>query len=50
MMPKWLLFDNFVVAAIAYRGGRLVIPSILVVAGLCFFMASVGAARGAGLG
>jgi hypothetical protein len=55
MMPKWLLFGlaavgNFVIAVIAYRGGRLVIPVILAVAGLCFVMAAVGAARGTGDG
>jgi len=52
-MPKWLLFGlaavgNFVVAAIAYRDGRVVIPLILAVAGVCFVFAAVGAARGAG--
>jgi hypothetical protein len=41
---------NFVIAVVAYRGGRLVIPVILAVAGLCFVMAAVGAARGAGGG
>lgn len=54
-MPKWLLFGlaavgNFVVAAIAYRGGRVIIPIILAVAGLCFVIAAVGAAKGAGSG
>jgi hypothetical protein len=52
-MPKWILFGlaavaNFVIALIAYRDGRLVIPIVLAVAGLCFVMAAVGAARGAG--
>ena len=52
-MPKWLLFGlaavgNFVVAVIAYRGGRLVIPIILAIAGLCFVMAAAGALRGVG--
>lgn len=50
-MPKWLLFGlaavgNFVIAVIAYRGGRLIIPLVLTVAGLCFVIAAVGAARG----
>ncbi len=54
-MPKWLLFGlaaagNFVIAVIAYRSGRIVIPVILAVAGLCFVMAAAGAARGAGGG
>jgi hypothetical protein len=52
-MPKWLLFvlaalGNFVVALLAYRSGRVVIPIILVLAGLCFIIAAVGAARGSG--
>ncbi len=52
MMPKWLLFGlaavgNFLIAVIAYRGGRLIIPIILVVAGLCFVVAAFGAARAA---
>ncbi len=51
-MPKWLLFGlaavgNFLIAVIAYRGGRLIIPIILVVAGLCFVVAAFGAARAA---
>jgi hypothetical protein len=54
-MPKWLLFalaavGNFVVALLAYRSGSVVIPIILVLAGLCFIMAAVGAARGAKTG
>ena len=52
-MPKWLLFGlcaagNFVIAVMAYRGGRLLIPVILAVAGLCFIMAAAGAAKGQG--
>ena len=52
-MPKWILFSlaavaNFVIAVIAYRDGRLVIPILLAIAGLCFAIAAVGAARGAG--
>ena len=52
-MPKWLLFSlaaavNFVVAFMAYRGGRLLIPAILTVAGVCFVIAAAGSARGAG--
>ena len=54
-LPSRLLFGlaavgNFVIALIAYRGGRLVIPIILAVAGLCFVIAAGGAARGAGGG
>jgi hypothetical protein len=52
-MPKWLLFalaalGNFVVALLAYRSGSVVVPIILVLAGLCFIMAAVGAARASG--
>ncbi len=52
-MPKWLLYSlaavgNFVVAFVAYRGGRLIIPFILAVAGVCFVIAAAGSARGAG--
>lgn len=52
-MPKWLLFAlgavvDFVVAFMAYRGGRVVIPLVLAVAGVCFAAAAVGSARGAG--
>lgn len=50
-MPKWLLFGlaaivNFVIAVIAYRSDRLLIPIILAVAGVCFIMAAVGSAKG----
>ena len=49
-MPKWLLFGlaaigNFIIAASTYQGGRIVIPVILVAAGLCFVFAAAGAAR-----
>lgn len=54
-MPKWLLYGlgavlNFVVAVIAYRSGRLVIPVILALAGVCFVIAAAGSAKGAGGG
>jgi len=54
-MPKWLLFGlaavvNFVIAVIAYRDGRLVIPVVLAVAGVCFIIAAAGSAKGAGGG
>lgn len=53
MMPKWLLFvlaaiGNFVIALLAYRSGSVVIPIILALAGMCFIMAAVGAAKGTG--
>jgi hypothetical protein len=52
-MPKWLLFGlaaviNFVLAFVAYRGGRLLIPALLTVGGVCFVIAAAGSARGAG--
>ena len=51
-MPKWLLYGlaaagNFVVAAITYNGGRVLIPLLLAVGGVMFVIAAVGAARGA---
>lgn len=52
-MPKWLLYalaamGNFVISVIAYNSGRLVIPAILAVAGVCFIIAAVGAAMAQG--
>jgi hypothetical protein len=49
-MPKWLLYGlaaggNFVVAVMTYRSGRIVVPIVLVAAGVCFVMATIGAAR-----
>ncbi len=35
---------NFVVAVIAFRSGRLIIPVILALAGVCFIIAAAGAA------
>ena len=48
-MPKWSLFGlaavgNFVLAIIAFRSGRLIIPVISAAAGLCFVIATAGAA------
>ncbi len=48
-MPKWSLFGlcavgNFVIAVMAFRGGRLIIPLVLAVAGVCFIIAAGGAA------
>lgn len=50
-MPKWVLYAlaaavDFVLAFVAYNGGRTLFTVILSVAGLCF----VAAARGAGGG
>ena len=52
-MTKALLFVlaaivNFVVAFFMYRGDSVIKPLILCIAGLCFIIAAVGAARGAG--
>ena len=52
-MPKWLLYSlaavgNFVIAAIAYNSGRLVVPVVLAVAGVFFLIAAVGSAKGQG--
>ncbi len=49
-MPKWLLYGlaavgNFVIAAIAYNTGRLVVPAILAVAGVFFLIAAAGSAK-----
>jgi hypothetical protein len=48
-MPKWVLFaiaavGDLIVAAFLYQGGRVVLPLILTVAGLCFVVAAVGSA------
>ena len=51
-MPKWVLFGiaavgDFVVAAlVAYYSGRVVIPAILVAAGLLMLVAAAGSAMG----
>jgi hypothetical protein len=39
---------DFVFAIIAYRSGRVVVPIILVFAGLCFAVAAIGSALGRG--
>ena len=36
---------DFVFAIIAYRSGRVVVPIILVFAGLCFAVAAIGRGR-----
>lgn len=52
-MPKWILFGlvaviNIFLAFMAYRGGRLFISLLHTVGGVCFAIAAVGSARGAG--
>ena len=49
-MPKWLMFAlfaavDFAVAVLLYLDGRVILPLILVMAGACFVIASVGKAR-----
>ena len=49
-MPKWLMFGlaaiaDFVIAVIAYRSGRVLIPAVLAVAGVCFIIAAAGSAK-----
>ena len=49
-MPKWLLYGllavvDFVAAYVFFARGRIVVPAILVVAGVCFVMAALGAAK-----
>jgi hypothetical protein len=51
MMPKWLLFGlaaigNFAIAVLAFNNGRILVPAVLAVAGLCFLVAALGSARG----
>ena len=50
-MSKTLVYSvaaivDIVIAILAYRSGRIVIPVILVFAGICFAMAAIGSARG----
>jgi hypothetical protein len=52
-MPKVFLYaaaavGNLIVAYLAYRGGRIVIPAILALAAFCFIMATIGQARSGG--
>lgn len=49
-MPKWLLYSvaavaSFAGAILAYLSDRIVIPFMLVLGGICFIVAAVGAAR-----
>ena len=49
-MPKWLLYGvlavlDFVAAYYFIMNDRIVLPAILVIAGVCFLMAAIGAAR-----
>ena len=48
-MPKAAMFaiaavGDLIIAFILYQGGRVVLPLILAVAGLCFVAAAVGSA------
>jgi hypothetical protein len=52
-MSKTLLYTlamiaDFAIAVLAYRSGRVVVPIILVFAGLCFAVAAIGGALGRG--
>ncbi|HLL73596.1 MAG TPA: hypothetical protein VK363_19315 [Pyrinomonadaceae bacterium] len=52
-MPKWLLFGlaavgQFVLAVVFFNTGRVVIPAILVLAGVCMSIAAIGQAMGKG--
>jgi hypothetical protein len=52
-MSKTLLYSlaaiaDIVIAILAWRGGRIVIPAILVIAGFCFAAAAIGSALGKG--
>lgn len=54
-MPKWLLYAvmaviDFAAAWYFFSNGRVVLPAILVLAGICFTIATVGAAMGKGQG
>ena len=42
------MIADFAIAVLAYRSGRVVIPIILVFAGLCFAVAAMGSALGRG--
>jgi hypothetical protein len=46
-MPKWLLYvlaavADFAFAAYFFSNGRIVLPAILTIAGLCFVIATAG--------
>ena len=48
-MPKWVLFaiaaaGDLVIAVILYQGGRVILPLILAIGGMCFIVAAVGTA------
>lgn len=49
-MSKWMVYGiaavaDFAAAWVFYSGGRIVVPAVLLIAGLCFVVASVKAAR-----
>ena len=53
-MPRWSLFAlaavaDFVAAYWFFVNGRIVVPAILVLAGVCFVMAALGAAKKTGV-
>ena len=53
IMSKWLLYGvlaivDFVAAYFLYTNGRIVVPAILAIAGVCFVMAAIGTARKGG--
>ena len=48
-MPKWLLYASlavldFVAAYVFFARGRIIVPAILTLAGVCFVFACVGEA------
>ena len=52
-MSKWLLYGvlaivDFVASYFLYTNGRIVVPAILAIAGVCFVMAAIGTARKGG--
>ena len=49
-MPKTVLYGlaalaNVVIAIVAYNGGRVLIPAVLILAAVFFIVAAIGAAR-----
>jgi hypothetical protein len=49
-MPKWVLYGlaaaaDIIIAGLFYSNGRVVLPAILAIGGVCFVFASVGAYR-----
>ena len=53
-MSRTLLYSlatiaDFTIAIFAYRSGRIVIPVVLILAGICFAIAAIGSALGRGV-